>query len=463
MGRWVWASFGVVWIVACGQGEEHGSRGGNTSGSSGVGGESGGSFSGRSGSSTAASGGSGGNGSGMSAGGSGAGRGAAGAGPRGGSAGAVSPYGTPELMPDIDTTPVASCAGQEDMTLCEVTTIPDRAYDICVGGQCVSPGCGDPSCNSPTPHFRIPPNSTHTYLTTIPGPEPIVVDLVTGLGWQGCVAGRSGAMCETGTPQRMNWDDALAYCDSLSWGDKDDWYLPDSYEVLSILDFAAAGTGPGYALSSTFFPHAESQLWTSHYSIDFKVFLVQFYGPSIWAASTIYGESRTSDYPVRCARRGFSRNGGYTTTRFVTSTPASAQEPVIDDAATGLEWQGCILGHSGGNCSGGSTEELRPAAWVAACDELTWAGHADWRLPTFKELHSIALYPKRVGDDPAIDETIFDPHHDFSSYLGARSGDGADAVNMLFQVDGADKVGPADSEDAVYPALCVRWRTTSGS
>jgi hypothetical protein len=386
------------------------------------------------------------------------GRGAAAGDSEAGAANAGSPYGTPELMPDVDTTPVASCAGQEDMTLCEVTTTPDRAYDICVGGQCVSPGCGDPSCNSPTPHFRIPPNSNHTYLMTIPGPEPIVVDLVTGLGWQGCVAGRSGAMCETGSPQRMNWDDALAYCDGLSWGDKDDWYLPDSYEVLSILDFAAPGMGSSYALSSTFFPQSESQLWTSHYSIDFKVFLVQFYGPSNWPASTIYGESRTSDYPVRCARRGFSRNGGYTTTRFVTSTPASAQEPVIDDAATSLEWQGCLLGHSGGDCSAGLTEELRPAAWVTACDELTWAGHDDWRLPTFKELHSIALYPKRVGDDPAIDETIFDPHHDFSSYLGARSGDAADAVNMLFEVDGADKVGPADSEDAVYPALCVRWR-----
>jgi hypothetical protein len=378
--------------------------------------------------------------------------------PEGGISNAGSPYGMPTLMPDVDTTPVESCAGQEDLTLCQVTTTPDRSYDICVGGQCVSPGCGDASCNSPAPHFRIPPGSHDAYFTTLAGPEPIVVDLVTGLGWQGCVAGRGGETCDSGSALRMNWDDALAYCDGLSWGGKDDWYLPDSYEVVSILDFAAA-SGSSFSINPTFFPNAESQLWTSHYSIDFKVFAIQFDGVTAWAFPTVYGERRTVELPVRCARRGFSRNGGYTQARFVTSTPGSMQEPVIDDVDTGLEWQGCVVGLSGVDCRDGSPEKLRPDAWDAACDGLTWAGHDDWRLPTFKQLHSIARYPQRVGDDPAIDATIFRvPSSSGSPYLGATSGDGPDAVNLLFEVQGANKAGPGDGDAYVYPVLCVRWQ-----
>ena len=105
----------------------------------------------------------------------------------------MDPFATVELKPDTDTTPVASCVGQPDMTLCNIVTTPDRWYDICVGGTCVSPGCGDASCNAPAPHFSIPANSDHSHLQIISsGSEPIVADLVTGLHWQGCDAGRSG-------------------------------------------------------------------------------------------------------------------------------------------------------------------------------------------------------------------------------------------------------------------------------
>src|SRR6185503_8119382 len=90
----------------------------------------------------------------------------------------------------------------------------------------------------------IPPMSDHSYLMAVPGAEPVVVDLVTGLHWQACVAGYTGAACETGMTDLMTWDEALAYCDSLSWGGKDDWYLPDSYELLSIVDFAKSTADP---------------------------------------------------------------------------------------------------------------------------------------------------------------------------------------------------------------------------
>ena len=55
----------------------------------------------------------------------------------------------------------------------------------------------------------------------------------------------------------------------------------------------------------------------------------------------------------------------------------------ITDKATGLTW---MKGDSG-----------KPMSWMAAlsyAENLTFAGHSDWRLPNAKELHSIVNYSK---------------------------------------------------------------------
>ena len=164
-------------------------------------------------------------------------------------------YGMPMLHPDTSTDKVADCAGKPDMTLCDVVTAPDRWYDVCVDEQCVSPGCGDQTCNTPGPHFRIPPFKDHDALQFQSGDEPVTIDLITGLHWQSCSAGKSGADCKTGDYMMVKWSDALAYCDALSWAGHDDWYLPDPYELISIMeDDIPPDVDP--QLSPTAFPNA---------------------------------------------------------------------------------------------------------------------------------------------------------------------------------------------------------------
>jgi hypothetical protein len=242
------------------------------------------------------------------------------------------PFAGVALKPDTDTTPVASCTGQPDMTLCKVVTNPDRWYDICVGGTCVSPGCGDPSCNAPAPHFPIPANSDHSHLQIISsGNEPIVADLVTGLHWQGCDPGRSGDGCTTGTSKEMGWQDAVAYCDALSWGGKDDWYLPDSYELMSIFDITKSGD-TGVRIDPAVFPHSSWAYWSSHHADSFRVFGIQFrFGDPIILTDG-------GPYLVRCVRRGFSRSAAYVGSRFTSSTVGG--QKIIADPATGMIWQG---------------------------------------------------------------------------------------------------------------------------
>jgi hypothetical protein len=122
------------------------------------------------------------------------------------------------------------CEGLQDFTPCYVATSPDRSYDICISGVCRSPGCGEVSCVE----GRFTRDDATDAL------EPVVVDNVTGLVWQGCAMGLTGSACGSGAVESMTWNDALAECDSLEWGGHDDWRLPSHAELHSLVDVGFA-------------------------------------------------------------------------------------------------------------------------------------------------------------------------------------------------------------------------------
>ena len=201
----------------------------------------------------------------------------------------------PDLAPDLG--PPGPCTGKGDFTPCVVVTTPDRRYDICVAGVCVSPGCGDSTCNAPGPHFPLADTDERTCSNgstgTIACPasgqayygqdaqygwdtlhpeserftrslsvasQPLVLDNVTGLTWQGCAAGLTGSDCATGQFATYAWQDAVAYCDALDWGGYQDWHLPDPYELDSIVDAGPTG------FDTTAFPAASKNgnfYWSS--------------------------------------------------------------------------------------------------------------------------------------------------------------------------------------------------------
>lgn len=366
--------------------------------------------------------------------------GASGGGGGGGASAPPDPFAGVMMKPDVSTMPVADCTGQPDLTLCNVLTTPDRWYDICVGGKCVSPGCGDPSCNVPAPHFSIPANSNHEHLQVLPGPEPIVVDLVTGLHWQGCDAGRSGETCATGASQDMRWSEALAYCDALVWGGKDDWYLPDEWELMSIDDWAKKSDQ--YSLDPVAFPHPSNWYWSTHFSSMSTIYATQYRG----ASDKIIDNGVSGTYDVRCVRRGFSRNAVYTGERFTRGAGT------LTDAATGLMWQRCQTGRSGTTtCAfNGTTPTEYPASQaVGYCDALVAGGFDDWRLPTFKELHSTVVFPPRTSGDPEIIDL-----DSYKPYLLCRSGWEPDARVLLMRARDSNPIIPNDA--STYPIICVR-------
>ncbi len=333
-----------------------------------------------------------------------------------------------------ETGPVASCTGMPDFTPCTTATAPDRHYDICVSGACVSPGCGGVSCNVPGPHFPLAdtglrvcydgskqlvcpastasffgqdaqygwdvshaPSERYTRSASVPN-QPVVLDNVTGLAWQGCQAGLTGTACAVGVVATHTWESAVAYCDALDWGGHQDWYLPDPYELHSLADLGR--TNPAIDVSA--FPATSSdKSWTSS---SFAGDVLSAYSVYFLGGDVVY-RPKSDKHAVRCARGDHPIVGaGWTRqTRFSRDTSVLGQAVVLD-AATGLGWQGCTAGLEGNDCA---TGEIKTYSWkdaLAYCEGLSWGGHTDWRVPNMKELRTIVDETRTY---PSIDTIAF--------------------------------------------------------
>lgn len=307
---------------------------------------------------------------------------------------------------DTDTPPDTEsstdpCFGLPDFTPCQVVTEPDRDYDICASGVCVSPGCGDPSCNAPGMRYPLGPDAGHAEYTRTTDEEAVVIDNLTGLMWQGCERGRSGAMCEVGNFAPLDWLGAIAYCDELDYAGFDDWRLPDRYEGFSR---ASMGMSPVDAWEE-FYPDKWKCLdyyWTS--SLDAYRGSNESGTDSFTRAWVYLTEPLTYEidrlFRVQCVRGGEPLEGP----RFERTTD---DQPLVYDTVTGLTWMGCPLGLSGADCDQGQiyVEFDEPAAEYL-CNNLTWAGHDDWIVPDARALFSLT---DDRNDNPGSRQDGFTP------------------------------------------------------
>jgi hypothetical protein len=90
--------------------------------------------------------------------------------------------------------------------------------------------------------------------------------------------------------------------------------------------------------------------------------------------------------------------------RYTRSVPVP-DEPIVEDHATGLIWQGCGSTSRGADCeidvTGGSLQWKQA---IAHCDALAWGGFHDWRLPDRFELESLVM---ETGTVFFIDDDAF--------------------------------------------------------
>jgi len=137
------------------------------------------------------------------------------------------------------------------------------------------------------------------YSRTAPDPqnhplEYVVEDELTGLTWQGCASGLWSIGC-AGTPEEYNWQEALSYCQNLSWAGFNDWYLPNVTELFSI------------TTATTYLPSADRDMfpstpagafWSSTTDVE-NTSYARTVGFSTRTSRTYY---KTGHAYVRCAR-----------------------------------------------------------------------------------------------------------------------------------------------------------------
>lgn len=199
-----------------------------------------------------------------------------------------------------------------------------------------------------------------------------VADGATGLIWQRI------------SSSAKDWTTAKEYCSSLVYAGRDDWRLPTPVELLSIVD--AGRTSPSIDLVA--FPDTPPSLfWTSKASANDTAYawVVSFY------LGSVTNTEKTTLNDVRCVTdivsptslSGFGER----------YTKKGTEEPIVFDAITRRMW----------------SLDIVEASWQGAlrkCEESTWHGYNDWRLPNLKELAELVNYGR------------FAPASDFPDIVG---------------------------------------------
>lgn len=122
----------------------------------------------------------------------------------------------------------------------------------------------------------------------------------------------------------------------------------------------------------------------------------------------------------------------------------------ITDNDTGLVWMQ-TTGDIDSDDDVDSDDEVNWETALIYCENLTFSGESDWRLPTIKELQSIADYSKH---NPTID-TIYFPDtistYYWSSTTYINNQDNAWAVSFYYgYVQGKPKVPDPNSAEKYY-------------
>ncbi len=213
-----------------------------------------------------------------------------------------------------------------------------------------------------------------------------VSDLVTGLMW------------ERAFHRDISFAGAPADAARARAGGHADWRVPTIKELYSLIRFdgatGTAGPGRGGAPADAR-PYLDTGAFAFEYPargryIDAQYVTATAYGGRVMDGRAAFfgvnfADGRIKGYPQD---GGPGRRGWYA--RYVRGNPAYARNDFADagdgtvtDRATGLTWTTAD--------SGGGLDWEGALAW---CEGLELAGHADWRLPNAKELHSIVDYSR---------------------------------------------------------------------
>jgi len=123
-----------------------------------------------------------------------------------------------------------------------------------------------------------------------------VTDMVTGLMWQQCSVGQTGADCSGGTASVHNWQAALALAGTDSTADYNNWRLPNKNELSSLVAYDRYNP----STNEVVFPNTAAYYWSSSpYAINSDNAWYVYFNNGF-----VYGSSRADGHRVRLVRSG---------------------------------------------------------------------------------------------------------------------------------------------------------------
>ncbi|MGI6395341.1 MAG: DUF1566 domain-containing protein [bacterium] len=287
-----------------------------------------------------------------------------------------------------------NCVDYRSNVLCSSQT---KCYDNSVSMTC--PAQGEDFYGQDAQYAALGYCIPKSYTVSGTAPEEIVKDNNTGLEWQrtlpaiydGCTGGDpAGSTCQ--------WQDAVDYCNGLSYGGHSDWRLPTRKELVTLPDYGKYEP----AIDTDVFPDTpfDYYFWSSS-SIAANTdnaWHVRFNNGYVSSVRT-----KTNDYYARCVR-----GEEYPESTFEEVTISG--EVVVKDSVTGLEWQRTLPAIYDG-CTGGDPAGST-CLWQEAldyCETLDYGGYSDWRLPTIEELKTLIDDTKNdpVSSFPGMPSNIF--------------------------------------------------------
>lgn len=233
-----------------------------------------------------------------------------------------------------------------------------------------------------------------------------VTDLNTGLMWQ------------RDPGEKVTWDAAVAGAGTFRLGGHTDWRLPTIKELYSLIQFDGV-TGRSAETSK---PYLDTDYFAFSYgdaSIGERFIDAQYCSSTEYVSTTMNGKETVFGVNFADGRiKGYPKympgpRGGRAKAFFclyVRGNPSYGQNSFVDngdgtvtDRATGLMWMRDDSGALGvGEAGDGRLNWEQALDWA---ENLTYAGHGDWRLPNAKELQSIVDYTRSpdTTDSAAID------------------------------------------------------------
>lgn len=214
-----------------------------------------------------------------------------------------------------------------------------------------------------------------------------VSDRVTGLMW----------IRDPG--EKMTYAEAVKNASACRVGGYTDWRLPTIKELYSLINFNGIDPDPRAAQTGTLTPFIDSKVFRFQYGDPDKgerIIDAQFATSTLYTSTTLGGnrtmfgvnfaDGRIKGYPTDRTPRGDK-------TYFVLYVRGNPEygknsfrdngDGTISDEATGLMWM--------------QDDSGRGMDWpdaLAYAESMEYAGYADWRLPSAKELQSIVDYTR---------------------------------------------------------------------